>query len=168
MCKIGTFKGNLSTIFLKVLNIYLFKKIFQEVEIVMLRWNILQYLTKMLRQYFNCSEKLEIFLPSFCNILCYVGDNIPPTTKKFNNVREFFKGSKIKKWKISYSLNIFSESFIKRLEKLFQFSKLKITHFSRNMIFLHVDMITPKVFNIFGCLFDIIGILCRHNFLIFY
>ena len=27
----------------------------------------------MLRQYFNCNEKLEIFLTCFCNILCYVG-----------------------------------------------------------------------------------------------
>ena len=33
----------------------------------------LQYLTKMLRQYLNCNEILEIFLTSFCNILCYVG-----------------------------------------------------------------------------------------------
>ena len=41
----------------------------------MLRWNILQYLKKMLRQYFNCNEILEIFLTSFCNILCYVGCN---------------------------------------------------------------------------------------------
>ena len=24
-------------------------------------------------QYFNCNERLEIFLTSFCNILCYVG-----------------------------------------------------------------------------------------------
>ena len=39
----------------------------------MLRWNILQYLTKMLRQYFICNERLEIFLTCFCNILCYVG-----------------------------------------------------------------------------------------------
>ena len=57
--KIGTFQGNLSTIFLKVLNIYLFSKIFQKVEIA------------MLQQYFNCNEILEIFLTSFCNILCY-------------------------------------------------------------------------------------------------
>ena len=27
----------------------------------------------MLRQYFNCNERLEIFLTNFCNILCYVG-----------------------------------------------------------------------------------------------
>ena len=27
----------------------------------------------MLRQYFNCNERLEIFLTCFCNILCYVG-----------------------------------------------------------------------------------------------
>ena len=27
----------------------------------------------MLRQYFNCNERLEIFLICFCNILCYVG-----------------------------------------------------------------------------------------------
>ena len=63
----------LSTIFLKALNIYLFTKIFQYVKIVMLQWNILQYLTKILRQYFNCNERLEIFMTCFCNILCYVG-----------------------------------------------------------------------------------------------
>ena len=56
VCKIGLFYRNISTIFLKVLNIYLFLEIFQKVEIVMLRWNILQYLTKMLRKYFNCNE----------------------------------------------------------------------------------------------------------------
>ena len=28
----------------------------------------------MLRQYFNCNERLEIFLTCFCNILCYVGN----------------------------------------------------------------------------------------------
>ena len=38
----------------------------------MLQWNILQYLTKILRQYFNCNERLEKFLTCFCNILCYV------------------------------------------------------------------------------------------------
>ena len=27
----------------------------------------------MLRQYFNCNERLELFLTCFCNILCYVG-----------------------------------------------------------------------------------------------
>ena len=27
----------------------------------------------MLRQYFNCNERLEIFLTCFCNMLCYVG-----------------------------------------------------------------------------------------------
>ena len=42
------------------------------VKIVMLQWNILQYLTKVLRKYFNCNERLEIFLTCFCNILCYV------------------------------------------------------------------------------------------------
>ena len=72
VCKIGTFEGNLSTIFLKVLNFHLFSKIFQKIEIVMLRWNTLQYLTKMLRQYFNCNEILKIFLTSFYNILFYV------------------------------------------------------------------------------------------------
>ena len=65
----------LSTIFLKALNIYLFIKIFQNVKIVMLKWNILQYLTKILWQYFNSNERLEIFLTCFCNILCYVGNN---------------------------------------------------------------------------------------------
>ena len=64
MCKISTFHQNLSTIFLKLLNIYLFSKIFQKVKIVKLRRNILQYLI--------CNEKLEIFLTCFCNILCYV------------------------------------------------------------------------------------------------
>ena len=39
----------------------------------MLQWNILQYLTTILRQYFKCNERLEIFLTCFCNILCYVG-----------------------------------------------------------------------------------------------
>ena len=47
--------------------------LFQKVKIVMMRRNILQYLTKMLRQYFICTERLEIFLTCFCNILCYVG-----------------------------------------------------------------------------------------------
>ena len=37
MCKIGKFHRNLSTIFLKLLNIYLFSKIFQKVKIVKLR-----------------------------------------------------------------------------------------------------------------------------------
>ena len=73
MCKIGTFQRNLSTIFSKLLDIYLFSELFQKVEIVMLRWNILLYLTKMLRQYFSCNERLERFLTCFCNILCYVG-----------------------------------------------------------------------------------------------
>ena len=40
--KFGTFQRNLSTVFLKALNIYLFIKIFQKVKIVMLHWNILQ------------------------------------------------------------------------------------------------------------------------------
>ena len=37
MCKIVTFQRNLSKIFLKVLNIYLSLKIFQEIKIVILR-----------------------------------------------------------------------------------------------------------------------------------
>ena len=73
MFKIGAFQRNLSKIFLKVLNIYLVQKIFHKIRIVMLRCNISQYLTKMLQQYFNCNEILEIFLSRFCNILCYVG-----------------------------------------------------------------------------------------------
>ena len=72
-CKIGTFQRNLCTIFLKVLNIYLFLKIFQKVDILMLWRNILQYFERILRKYFNCNEILEIFLTSFCNIMCYVG-----------------------------------------------------------------------------------------------
>ena len=73
MCKIGTFQWNLPTIFLKLLNIYFFSKIFQKVKIVTLRWNILQYLTKLLRQYFFRNERLELFLTCFYNIRCYVG-----------------------------------------------------------------------------------------------
>ena len=73
MFKTGTFQRNLSTTFLKPLNIYSFSKIFQKFKIVKLRWNILQYLAKMLRQYFSCNERLVIFLTCFCNILCYVG-----------------------------------------------------------------------------------------------
>ena len=37
MCKIGTLQRNVSTMFLKILNIYLVLKIFQKVRIVMLR-----------------------------------------------------------------------------------------------------------------------------------
>ena len=37
ICKIGTFQRNIFTIFLKLLNIYLFSKIFQKVKISMLR-----------------------------------------------------------------------------------------------------------------------------------
>ena len=39
----STFQRNCSTIFLKVLNIYLFLKICQKVDFVILPWNILQY-----------------------------------------------------------------------------------------------------------------------------
>ena len=67
--------AHLSKIFLKVFNIYLILNIFQKVKIVTLRWNILQYSTTMLRQYFNCNEILEIFLICFYNILCCVGWN---------------------------------------------------------------------------------------------
>ena len=48
--------------------------VYKNIKIVMLQWNILQYLTTILRQYFNCNERLEIFLTCFCNILCYVGE----------------------------------------------------------------------------------------------
>ena len=36
MCKIGTFQRNISTMFLEVLNINLFLKIFQKIRMVML------------------------------------------------------------------------------------------------------------------------------------
>ena len=72
MSKIEKFQRNLSTIFIKLLNIYTFSKIFQKVKIATLRWNILQYLKKM-SEYFSCNERLEIFLTCFWNILCYVG-----------------------------------------------------------------------------------------------
>ena len=73
MCKIGTFQPNVSTILLKLLNISFLSKIFHRVRIVILRWNILEYFTEMLQQYFICNERLEIFLTCFCNILCYMG-----------------------------------------------------------------------------------------------
>ena len=85
MCKIGTFQWNLSTIFLKLLNIYLFSKILQKVKIVMLRQNILQYFTKIFRQYFNCNKRLEIFVICFCNILCYVGNSPHRELMKLRN-----------------------------------------------------------------------------------
>ena len=44
---------------------------------------MLQYLTKILRQYFNCNERLEIFLTCFCNILCYVGNDFVCRPKYF-------------------------------------------------------------------------------------
>ena len=31
-----------------------------------------KYLTKILRKYFNCNNRLEIFSKFFCVILCYV------------------------------------------------------------------------------------------------
>ena len=70
MCKISTFQRNISTIFLKILNIYLFSKIFQKVKIVMLRWNILQYLTKMLRQYISIAIKYRKYSWHFSAIFC--------------------------------------------------------------------------------------------------
>ena len=45
----------------------------------MLQWNILEWLTKMLRQYLDSNEWLEIFVTCFCNILCYVGNFTGPT-----------------------------------------------------------------------------------------
>ena len=41
-----------------------------------LQLNILQHFTKILRQYLNCNQILEIFLTCFCNILCYVESTI--------------------------------------------------------------------------------------------
>ena len=37
----------------------------------------------MLPQYFNCNERLEIFLTYFGNILCYVGGVKNQEEKKF-------------------------------------------------------------------------------------
>ena len=59
MCKIKKFQRIFSTIFLKLLNIYFFSKIFQKLEIE---------LKKILREYFSCNERLEIFLTYFCNV----------------------------------------------------------------------------------------------------
>ena len=67
----------------------------------MLRWNILQYLKKMLRKYFSSNERLEIFLTCFCNILCYVGRKRRPI------IRE----------KSKYLSNIFGFSFTKKCIK---------------------------------------------------
>ena len=72
ICKIDTFQRNLSKIFPIQLNIYLFPKILQQAQTVMLRWNIFQYLKNILRQYFNRNKVLKIFLTYLCNILCYV------------------------------------------------------------------------------------------------
>ena len=76
----------------------MFTKIFQNVKILILQWNILQYLTKLLRWYFNCNERLEIFLAFFCNILCYVGTykNNKKYQKNGNNLN---KKSAMWKWK---------------------------------------------------------------------
>ena len=59
MYKIKKFQRNLSTIFLKLLNIYFFSKIFQKVKIVMLRWNILQYLKKNVARIFQLQWKIR-------------------------------------------------------------------------------------------------------------
>ena len=77
---------NLFTIFLKLLNLYLFSKIFQKVKTAMLRKKIWQYLTKILRQYFSCNERLEIFLTCFCNILCYVGSLLDNTLSSVDSI----------------------------------------------------------------------------------
>ena len=50
--KIGTFQRNISTIFLKVLNICLFSKILQKVEIVMQYCSIWQ----------NCCDNISIVM----------------------------------------------------------------------------------------------------------
>ena len=39
----------------------------------------------MLRQYFNCNERLGILLTCFCNILCYVGHNYIKQNFNFTN-----------------------------------------------------------------------------------
>ena len=66
MCKIVTFRGNLSTIFLKVLNIYLFSTIFRKVEIVMLRCNFFTIFDKhfliMFQLQWNIGNIPDIFL----------------------------------------------------------------------------------------------------------
>ena len=61
MCKIRVLQRNLSTIFLRVLNIHLFLNIFQKVRIVMLRWNILQYPTEFSLQW-NIKNIFYLFL----------------------------------------------------------------------------------------------------------
>ena len=119
MCKIGTFQGNLPTIFLKVLNIYLFSKIFQKLEIVMLWSNIFQYLTKMLRQYFNCNEILEIFLTFFCNILYYVGLASLPGPSCFKSQLE--PKAFLRHFSFFY---LFSKRAVRLFEDIFQFITL--------------------------------------------
>ena len=112
MCKIEKFQWNFSTIFIKLLNIYMFSKIFQKVKILMLRWNILQYLKKMLREYFICNERLEIFLICFCNIQCYVGRiffffTFSRTTRCFCLFRQFRKNNNVYATRRSVAMNIF-------------------------------------------------------------
>ena len=62
----------LSTIFLKALNIYLLTKIFQNVKIVMLQWNILQYLTKNIVTIFQLQWKIGNISDMFLeySVLC--------------------------------------------------------------------------------------------------
>ena len=44
----------------------------------------------MLLQYFNCNERLEIFLTCFCNILFYVG-NLPRNRCRLSQVTSPYK-----------------------------------------------------------------------------
>ena len=106
MCKIKTFQWNRTTIFLQLLKIYLFTKIFQKVKVSMLRWNILQYLRKMSRQYFSCNERLEIFWTCFWNILCYMGR----LKRKIKRIQVNRETQQTNKWRDSLTITFKNES----------------------------------------------------------
>ena len=142
MCEIEKFQRNLSTIFLKLLNIYLFSKIFQKVKIVMLQWNILQCLKKMLREYFSSNERLEIFLTYFCNILCYVGIHPSPPYPTFPTSYIF---AQFKQHFQAGSLH-FARSTIETNPKYKQTSNWKLLCWNNCMLKLHcVEISNVKI-----------------------
>ena len=84
----------------------------------MLQWNILQYLTKILRQYFNCNERLEISLTCFRSILCYVGNYKITINKQIAKIKVIIRNN--------HSENQIAHFFITKSEsevKLFRFAR---------------------------------------------
>ena len=98
MCKIGTFWRNLSTKFLKILNIYLVLKIFQKVRIVMfstkyftifqLQWNIRNISDIFLQYSVLCGlgQISKIFQVYFIHINSFK----KPSRKIYNTAKEFY------------------------------------------------------------------------------